>query len=129
MVARALLFQPGPELDHETSGDHEGQPEPRRGRYALPEDEAATEHADRREDADVHAEQLSEFPGHEIDEDPIAAEHDDAGDDEEATASVQSPTDGGVSPDLQNGGDDQQGRDRHGLLDRLDLAVEAHEQQ
>src|SRR6266446_1598685 len=117
MVARALLFQPGPELDHETAGDDEGQAQPRRHRYAFPEDEAAAEHADRREHADVHAEQLSEFPGHEIDEDPVAAEHDDSGDDEGDAAPTQSPTNDRVSPDLQNGGDDQQGRDRHGLLD------------
>src|SRR5438552_5308899 len=76
-----LPLEPRAELDHEPTADDEEQSEPRGDRHALPEHEAAAQHADRREGADVHAEKPREFPRHEIHADPITTEHDGSGDD------------------------------------------------
>src|SRR5690242_16834788 len=88
-------------LDHRAADNDDGKPKPGGNRDRLLEEEAPGEDADHGKDRNINPEEPGKVPLHRIDHHTVAAEHDEAGNDEPEHAAVQPLSDHRVPTHLE----------------------------
>jgi len=89
------------ELNDHAAGNNESQPKPGGPGNDFLENEPSEQDADKREEADIDTQELREVPFEGVHEHGIAAEHGEAGDNQNDATASQAPANQGIAPHLQ----------------------------